>query len=100
MATKKKINTSKVSAGGGNGGEDIQKPQFLVSKLMIAPSRKFGLPNYSSVDCHAGMEIVFDTPQPINSKLIREAFQEVHDVLRMEFRKQYNDFGVPPKKTE
>lgn len=66
---------------------------FLVSKIIISPSRKVGLENYSSVDLSAGMEVVFDAPVPVNSPKIVEAFEKVHTVLQDEFRKQFDLFG-------
>lgn len=66
---------------------------FLITKIIVAPSRKVGLKNYSSVDMSAGMEVVFDEPQKVDSPKIQEAFDKVHTVLQAEFRKQFALFG-------
>lgn len=73
--------------------EETKKDGFLISKIIVHPSRKVGLPKFSSVDVSAGMEVVFDTPQTVDSPLIQEAFEKVHEVLKQEFRKQMDLFG-------
>lgn len=86
----------KDAPGDGSGGWHVSDG-FLISKIIVHPSRKIGLPKYSSVDVSAGMEVVFDKPQPVGSPLIQQAFDEVHEVLKKEFRKQVELFGSKEK---
>lgn len=75
--------------GGGAGGGSVSEKKFKVSKLMLWPSRKINLGNYSSVDLNAGIEIVFDTPVDIDSIDITQAQAQMRTVIRKEFKEQY-----------
>lgn len=61
---------------------------FKISKLMIWPSRKINLGNYSTVDLNAGLEIAFDKPVEVGSKELKEAFDQARAVIREEFMRQ------------
>lgn len=66
---------------------------FKVSKIVVNPARKIALENYGNVTLQAGMEIVFDEPQDIDSEVITDAFIQVRGKLQKEFREQMNAFG-------
>jgi hypothetical protein len=70
---------------------------YKVSKIIIHPSRKFGLKNYSSVELSAGMEIVFDKPQDINGQVVKDAYINATKKLQEEFRRQLEAFGTKKK---
>lgn len=78
----------------------ILDPEYRVSKIIVHPSRKIGLKNYSSVELSAGMEITFTPPQKIDSPLITEAFEQATAKLQQEFRRQKDAFGTKKKEGE
>jgi hypothetical protein len=63
-----------------------------VSKIMVWPSRKVNLGNYSTVDLNAGIEIVFDKPVAVDGKEVKEAFGEARKVVKEEFKEQFKPY--------
>lgn len=91
MGRPKKVKGSGVASGGDGGstGSTPKLPNFKVSKLMLWPSRKINLGNYSSVDLNAGMEVVFDEPVYLHSEDVEDALAQMRTVIRNEFLLQY-----------
>lgn len=79
--------------GGGGGNGNATPNTYKVTRLMLWPSRKINLGNYSSVDLNAGMEIVFDKPVDINSAEVDEALTQMRTRIRKEFKEQYAPFA-------
>jgi hypothetical protein len=65
---------------------------YKVSKIMLWPSRKINLGNYSTVDLNAGIEFVFDKPVEADSKEITKALDEGRKIIHDEFVKQYEPY--------
>ena len=63
-----------------------------ITKIMIWPTRKVNLGNYSTVDLNAGLEIAFDKPVNFDSKEVKEAFDEARKVIRNEFQEQFKPY--------
>ena len=63
-----------------------------VSKIILNPSRTINLGNYNSAKLDAGIELVFDKPVAIDSKEVKEGFEEARKVIREEFVKQYEPY--------
>ena len=72
----------------------MSKDNAKISKIMIWPSRKINLGNYSTVDLNAGIEIVFDKPVLTNSKELKDAFDKARQIVKDEFIKQYEPYRV------
>lgn len=91
MASKKAsaVKRGVLEGGGGAGGNGtVIDNTFKISKITIAPARKVGLPNYSSYTVATSVEVVFDTPQDINSPEIEKACDAVHELIKTELGKQ------------
>jgi len=67
-----------------------------INKLMIWPSRKINLGNYSTVDLNAGVEIVFDTPVNFDSPEVKTALNEARKLIREEWAEQYKPYQKKP----
>lgn len=63
-----------------------------VTKIMIWPSRTIGLPNYGSVKLNAGVEMEFDKPVSLKGKEVKEALGEMRELVRQEFKRQYEPY--------
>lgn len=63
-----------------------------ISKIMLWPSRTINLGNYNSAQLNAGIELSFDKPVAIDSKEVKEGFEEARKVIREEFVKQYEPY--------
>jgi len=63
-----------------------------VSKIMIWPARTIGLPNYGSTKLSAGIEMQFEKPVSLKSKEVKDAFDEAREVIREEFKRQYEPY--------
>lgn len=82
-----------------NGGAGDLKPAIIkakISKIMVWPSRKVNLGNYSTVDLSAGLEITFDKAVDFDNKEIKEAFNIARRIISDEMLIQYKAFA--PKK--
>lgn len=91
---------TKVSEPGGGGGTGKALPieNFKVSKIMLWPSRKINLGNYSTVDLNAGIEIVFDNPVLSDSQELKDAYEKARKIVREELNEQYKPFRKPSTK--
>ena len=84
-----------IQASGGSGGSSAPiKTEARISKIMLWPSRKINLGNYSTVDKNAGIEMVFDEPVYIESQAVKDAFERARTVIRNEFKEQYKPYTV------
>lgn len=63
-----------------------------VSKISLNPSRTINLGNYNSAKLDAGVEIVFDKPVAIDSKEVKEAFEEARKVVKDEMIIQWEPY--------
>jgi hypothetical protein len=63
-----------------------------VSRIMLWPSRRLNLGNFSTAELNAGVEMVFDKPVLPASKELEKAFDEARTIVREEFKKQYEPY--------
>lgn len=63
-----------------------------ISKIILNPSRTVNLGNYNSAKLDAGIELTFDKPVAIDSKEVKEGFEEARKVIREEFIKQFEPY--------
>jgi hypothetical protein len=63
-----------------------------ISKIMLWPTRKINLGNYESAELSAGIELSFDKPVSIDSKEVKEGFEEGRKVVREQMTKQYEPY--------
>lgn len=88
------MGSSTNTTGGGQGGNGTPTPPktYKVSKVMLWPSRKINLGNYSSADLNAGIELTFDKPVATDSKELQDALDDARKVIRDEFKKQLEPY--------
>ena len=60
-----------------------------VTKIMIFPERTIGLPGFSSAKLSAGLEVQFDKPVSLDSKEVKEAYNEARKVAKDEMKRQF-----------
>ncbi len=90
--------SSSVTPGDGGGGDVPKGLGYKVSKVMLWPSRKINLGNYSTIDLNAGVEIVFDKPVLMGSDEMVKACDSARKFIGEEYRRQLNAFGVKSSK--
>lgn len=63
-----------------------------ISKIILNPSRTINLGDYNSTKLDAGVELVFDKPVAMDSKEVKEGFEEARKIIRKEFTEQWKPY--------
>jgi len=94
IVKEKKLLVKKIKVAKKIKAKTKPKLKGKISKIMLWPSRKINLGNYSTADLNAGVEIVFDKPIDLDSKELQETLDKARNLIKEEFKKQYEPYRV------